>query len=114
VVIQGGQVASFEDRVADIELATVGSEPVDGSVHWLEITGNGVVEDGILFSGFTVTAVSHTTAASPTNTLPTVDTHTGRKFHVLLGSWMSDVFTPESSGNIHVGFCGTSYQPTRF
>lgn len=112
--LQGGQVASYESRVSDIELATVGSEPVDGSVHWLEITGNGVVVDGLLFGGFTVTAVDDTTAASPSNTVPTVETHTGRKFHVLLGSWMDEVFTPEAGGNILVGFCGTAYSPTRF
>ena len=112
--LQGGQVASYESRVDDIELATVGSEPADGSVHWLEVTGNGVVTDGILFGGFTVTSVGDTTASSPSNTVPTADDHTGKKFHLLLGSWMDHKFTPEAAGNLLVGFCGTAYSPSRF
>lgn len=112
--IQGGQVSGYSSVVADIQLAVAGSEPDDGSVCWLEVTGSGVVADGILYGGFTPTAVGATTAAAPQATVPTVESPTGRKFYLLLGTWMSGVFSSAAGGNLYVGFCGHSYSPSRF
>jgi hypothetical protein len=112
--LQGGQVTGWDTPVADIVLGDVGSEPADGSVHWLEVTGDGTKIEGVLYGGFKPTGVDDTTATSPTSTVPTVDSHTGRKFYLLLGSWLNGVFTPYSAGNLTIGFCGSAYSPTRF
>lgn len=112
--IQGGQVTGWDSPVEDIKIGDVGDEPVDGSVHWLEVTGDGVKIEGVLYGGFKPTAVSDTNTTNPTSTVPTVDSHTGRKFYLLLGSWMGGVFTPSSAGNLTIGFCGSAYTPSRF
>lgn len=115
-MLQGGQVmgGSGNETVGDITLAAVGSEPADGTDHWLEITGNGVTDSGILLSGYDVTAATDGSGASiPANTLPTATTATARKVYVLLGTWSGDVFTPAQGGNVGVTFCPGGYTITR-
>lgn len=114
-ILQGGQVATFETPVANIELATVGSEPANGTPLWLKITGDGNVIEGILYGGFTVTSVTNVSTTSPVNTSPTAALSTGRNFHVLLGMWQDDVFQPSVAGHISVDFCpGSGYVISRF
>lgn len=114
--LQGGQVTggTGNEPVADIELGEVESPPSDGDRLWLEVTGNGIKVDGLLYGGFNVTAADTTTAASPSNTIPTAEDHTGKKFHLYLGNWVGGVFQPMSGGHLNVGFCGGAYTPSRF
>jgi hypothetical protein len=102
--LQGGQVAGGEGNevVADIELATVGSEPADGTQKWLEIDGDGEEADGVLLPGFHVTGVTVVSTSSD-NVLPEVGTP-GTYYH-LLGAWNADVFRPAEGGNLNVTFC---------
>jgi hypothetical protein len=102
--LQGGQVAGGEgnEAVADIELATVGSEPADGTQKWLEIDGDGEEADGVLLPGFHVTGVSLVSTSSD-NVLPEVGTP-GTYYH-LLGAWNEEVFRPAEGGNLNVTFC---------
>jgi hypothetical protein len=106
--LQGGQVSGGTGNIAvpDIDLATVGSEPADGTLRWLRITFNGSATDGWLNAGGNVTAVTPQSGTSlPANTLPTAASPSGKHYHLLLGSWSGDVFLPSQPGNIAVGFC---------
>lgn len=102
--LQGGQVTGGEgnETVADIELATVGSEPADGTAKWLKIDGDGEEADGVLLPGFHVTAVT-VQATSAANVLPEVGTP-GTYYH-LLGAWADDAFLPAEGGNLIITFC---------
>ena len=118
-MLQGGQVTagSGSKVIDDIELATVGSEPADGRKVWIEANGNGVVVDGRLFQGFNLDEDATDTdsgTALPDNTLPTVAASSGRKCHVLLGTWTGGRFYPSNIGNIQIGFCPSYYQASRF
>ena len=118
-MLQGGQVTagSGSKVIADIELATVGSEPADGQKVWVEANGDGVVLDGRLFQGYNLDEDATTTDSGtdlPDNTLPTVSLFAGRKCHVLLGQWSGSRFSPSNIGNIQIGFCPSSYQVSRF
>lgn len=112
--LQGGQVTGGDgnENVADIDLGEVGTH-ADGPL-WLEVTGNGIEVDGLLYGGFNVTGAATTTATSPANTIPTVGSSTGKKFHLLLGRWLDGAFTAAAGGNLNVGFCGGAYSPSRF
>lgn len=115
-ILQGGQVSggSGNEVVADITLAAVGSEPADGTKHWIEITGDGVTDSGVLLPGYDVTAATTGSGATlPANTLPTASAATGKKVYVLLGSWSDSVFTPSQGGNVTVSFCPGGYTITR-
>lgn len=115
-MLQGGQVmgGAGNEVLGAITLATVGSEPADGTNHWLEITGDGVTDSGILLAGFDITAATDGSgSAMPANTLPTASTATGRKVYVLLGTWEDEVFSPSQSGNVGVTFCPGGYTISR-
>lgn len=115
--IQGGQVTAgtYNTTVADATIGTVGAEPADGTDVYLEVTGNGVVDSGVLLQGFTGTAASIASAASvPANTLPAYDDSTGKKCHVLLGTWNGGSFAPSGPGHVNVSFCPGAYTVTRF
>lgn len=117
--LQGGQVTAGTGSkvIADIELATIGTEPADGTKVWVEANGDGVVLDGRLFQGYNLDEDATTTDSGtdlPDNTLPTVASSAGRKCHVLLGQWGGDRFAPSNRGNIQIGFCPSSYQVSRF
>lgn len=118
-MLQGGQVTprdSDDSNVDDIAIGTVGSEPADGTLVWLEITGTGVVSNGRLYGGFKVTAVADDDGTlMGADTFPTVASSTGRKCHVLLGGWQGDVFFPATAGSVSVEFCpGAGYRIRRF
>lgn len=102
--LQGGSVIGGEgsEPVTDIELATVGSEPADGTQKWLKIDGDGEEADGILLPGFHVTAVT-VVATGAANVLPEVGSP-GTYYH-LLGTWGDDNFRPTEGGNILITFC---------
>jgi len=112
-MLQGGQVAGGNggnEDVADITIGTVGSEPSDGTHYWLEITGDGEVDAGVLLPGFEVTAVTTGSGSSlPANTLPTAASHTSKKFYLLLGTWNNNEFAPSQIGNVIVGYCPGNY-----
>lgn len=115
--LQGGQVTgSIEGNevINDINLAAVGSEPSNGTRVWIKATGSGNEIDDILYPGFKLTNASVlTNNSTPTNTSPTADSPASKDYHILLGIWNNNRFSPSASGNIQVGFCG-SYQITRF
>lgn len=114
--LQGGTVSgtSGTETVADIQLAEVGDEEADGVHHVLQITGDGVVEDGVILPGFSTTGHSD----NPEETVPDdgemkPDDHTGVKCYIDLGSWQSAVFRPSASGNFMVNYCLGSFKKTR-
>ncbi len=117
-MLQGGQVSggSGNQSVADMDLGTVGSEPADGKMFWVEVTGNGDLREGILYGGFTVTAASSGSGTTlPTGSIPTSTLATGRKFYLLLGTWSGGVFQPSTSGHLMLGYCpGGGYSVSRF
>lgn len=111
-----GQVTGGTGSEAyDVDLCAVGSEPEDGTCVWLEITGDGYVEDGVLLPGFDVTGVTHGSGSSmPDQVPPTVEDDTGAKAYVLLGSWNGGAFTAAACGNVNVTFCPGSFSFSRF
>lgn len=119
--LQGGTVTGGSGTVTVAKIALtqlVGSEiePVATAGHhlWLEITGNGYEEDGLLLPGFDVTAaITATGAAVPANTLPVSGSVSAKKTHVSLGVFTESGFLPASVGNIQVSFCPGSYNTTR-
>jgi hypothetical protein len=115
--LQGGQVAGAQDSseaVPDITLGTVGTEPADGTIHWLEITGSGIVSGGRLQPGFEVTEVDDGGGSTlPPNTSPTAASASAKKYHLRLGVWQGDVFQPDAGGHVAIGYCGNQYRITR-
>lgn len=118
--LQGGQVTGGTGNVvvADITLAVVASEPADGVKQWLEITGNGVTDSGVLLGGFNVTAAVSAVpgqqgATVPNNTLPEYDDATGKKAYLLLGTWSGSQFVAAQGGNVTVSFCPGNFTITR-
>lgn len=107
-MLQGGQVGagSKSEVVKPIELAKVGSEPKDDQLHWLQITGDGLVTTGRLQGTFNMTKVTDAKGATmPPLTLPTKDAPKGRNCYVLLGSWQGKRFQPSQTGYIGITFC---------
>lgn len=114
--IQGGGVTAgtYNTTVADTDIGDVGSEPADGTDVYLEVTGDGYAPSGQLLQGFTGTAASIGSAAAvPANTLPVIGSLTGRKCHLLLGTWNGGVFTASGGGNVSVSFCPGAYTVSR-
>lgn len=117
-MLQGGQVSggAGNESVSDIDLGTVGSEPADGRMFWVQVTGNGDLRGGILYGGFTVTsAVAGSGTSLPTGSVPTVTTAAARKFYLMLGTWSGGAFQPSTSGHLMLGYCpGGGYSVSRF
>lgn len=115
--LQGGQVSGSSGGnvvIPDINLSSTSSTPANGMGLWMRVTGSGNLMNGILYPGFQVTGASTTSSSTaPTNSVPTAQSHTGKNYHVLLGMWQGNQFSPSTAGNIQIGFCG-SYQITRF
>ena len=115
--LQGGQVTagSKSEALAYVFLVKVGSEPDNGHLHWLTITGDGTVVNGRLQGGFNMTSVvsGHGTSL-PAITLPTKASPKGKVYHILLGTWQDKRFAPSQTGNIGISFCPSSgYTATR-
>ena len=104
-----GQVMGGEGNLTpEIDLGAVDDPPEDDRFVWLAISGEGVVEDGVLLPGFEVQdAEVGSGAEMPSNTLPTASSPSGT-VHVLLGEWHDGEFRPVRCGNIQVGFCPPS------
>jgi hypothetical protein len=116
--LQGGTVTGGDgtDTIADIKVIDSGSGPVSavGNHLYVEATGNGVVEDGVLLPGWDLTSASTGTAASvPSDTLPTASSSSGKKCYVDLGVFTSDDFLPAAAGSIRISFCPGSYTVSR-
>jgi len=103
----GGQVTGGAGNVAvpDIELAEGGSEPADGTHHWLVVAFTAYVEDDVLLPGGDVTAVTEGSGSTiPDNIIPTAIDPEGT-LHVSLGSWSQGKFEVAGCGNIQIGHC---------
>lgn len=101
-VVSGGV---GNEVVADIELADVGSEPVDGTHVYLTVSFTAYVEDDVLLPGGDVTAVSSGSGTTlPDNVVPTSVATSGTLI-ISLGQWANGVFTPAGCGNIAVSHC---------
>jgi len=103
----GGTVSGGTGNIAvsDIELAIGGSEPADGTHHWLEISFDAYVEDDVLLPGGDVTAVATDSGATiPDSVIPTVSSPTGT-LYVSLGSWSQGRFEAAGCGNFQIGHC---------
>lgn len=114
--LQGGSVSAGTGNidVPDLDIATAGSEPVDHTLLWLECTGDGIVEDGVLLPGFDLTSVDYDDGlALPSNTLPEADDEEDKVCHLLLGRWLNAAFIPSSPGNIQITACPGSYTASR-
>ena len=91
--------------VPDIELGTVGSEPADGTHHWLQVSFTAYMEDDVLLPGGDVTAVSDGSGSTlPDNTPPTSSNPDGTVY-ISLGSWVEGKFVASACGNIQVSHC---------
>jgi hypothetical protein len=91
--------------VADLTLATVGSEPADGTHHYLQVSYTAYTEDGVLLPGGDVTAVSSGSGTSiPDNVIPTVADPDGT-LYISLGSWVLGKFEVAGCGNFQIGHC---------
>lgn len=101
-VVSGG---TGNIAVADITLATVGSEPADGTYVWLEVDFTAYTEDGVLLPGGDVTAVVADSGTTiPDNVIPTAVDPDGMVV-VTLGLWSQGIFTPSACGNIQINHC---------
>ena len=118
-LLQGGMVTAGSGSHAFLDIAVLEPGPsvgdLAGNFLWLEITGNGVVADGVLLPGFNLTtAATGIGTAVPDNTLPTAAGASGKTCHVLLGQWSETTFHPSGVGNIQISFCPGSYTVTRY
>lgn len=115
--LEGGQVSAgnMSEAVDPIELAKVGSEPKDDELHWLQITGDGVVTNGRLQSSFNLKKVTDGKGTTlPALTLPTKTALKERSVYLLLGSWQGKRFAPAQAGNVTASFCvGQGYTISR-
>jgi hypothetical protein len=103
----GGTVTGGEGNITieDIELATVGSEPADGTHVWLEVAFTATEEDDVLAPGGDVTTATPGSGTTvPDNVLPTVSSLDG-KIYISLGSWAQAIFYPSACGNILISHC---------
>jgi len=114
----GGQVSGGTGNFVqkDIKIYDDEGEPVQssGKNMILGVTGNGYVQDGVLFQGFTATAISIAYVAIPANTLPTATSPSGKRCYINLGVFTETAFIPAGRGNIAVTFCPGAYGVYRF
>lgn len=111
----GGVVSGGEGNVtiADVTLATVGSEPADGTFLWLTISFTANTEDGVLLPGGDVTAATTGSGTTlPDNTTPTAAAPAGT-LYVSLGSWSQGSFNPSACGDVLVSHCPGSLSSSR-
>lgn len=116
--LQGGTVTggSGVDTAANIKVVDSSTGPTHAEGHhmWIEATGDGVTEDGVLLPGFDLSSASIGYGATvPANTLPTAAAATGKKCHVDLGVFTATSFSPSGSGNVEIHFCPGSYTVNR-
>ena len=105
-LVTGQVMGGSGNQTPEIDLGAVDSPPENDQFVWLEITGDGLVEDEVLMPGFTVTdAAVGSGPTMPDNTFPTASQPTAKKVHVLLGEWTDQVFKAVQCGHIQVSFC---------
>jgi hypothetical protein len=118
--LQGGTVkgaAASTRTLAAIKVIDASSGPVATAGHhlWIEATVSGIVADGLLLGGVTVTNATTSTGASvPADTAPTAAAATGKKCYISLGAFTGSGFMPANVGNVQISFCPPStYTVTR-
>lgn len=116
--LQGGTVTGGTgvETAANIKVVDSSTGPTHAEGHhmWIEATGDGVTEDGVLLPGFNLTAATIGYGATvPNNTLPTAAAATGKKCHIDLGVFTETSFSPSGAGNVEVTHCPGSYHVSR-
>ncbi len=115
LMLLGGAVSGGTGNinVADLTLAVIGEEPVNGTHHWLDVSYTAIVEDGVLLPGGDVTAVTDGSGTTiPDNVMPTASSPSGT-FYIPLGNWLNGRFFPSGCGNIQVSHCPGSFTYSR-
>ena len=107
IYLVGGVVSGGTGNIDidDYNLATIGSEPADGTYVWLEVDFTAYVEDGVLLPGGDVTSVITGEGTTlPDNVIPTAAAPDGMLV-VPLGLWSNGSFVASDCGNIQVSHC---------
>lgn len=116
--LQGGTVSAGDGTrtIPKIELIDDMGVLAGAEDHhiWIEVTGDGYAEDGVLLAGYDLTAAIVSIGDPvPDNTLPTFDSTSGKKVHISLGVFTATGFLPAALGNVQISFCPGSYNVSR-
>lgn len=110
IFLQSGSVNGVSVPQADLQVFEVAPPPGywlgDPDEHmYLEISGTGVVEDGVLLPGFDGISVAVVIGGPvPEHVPPTAASAAGTAY-VSLGVFFAESFYPAAIGNINVTFC---------
>ena len=116
--MQGGTVYGGSGSFTIKDIKVMDSKTVSGTlvgkVLWVQVSVNGIAQDGVLLPGCNVTAATCSVTSTvgekvPDNTLPTAKSPEGKKIHIEIGRWNDKNFSPSRQGNINVQFCPGSY-----
>ena len=109
--LQGGTVNGVAVATLDLKVydASTGLwEGVDDDHLFLEVVGEGVITDGVLLPGFTVTTITPTIGAPSEHVPPTIADATGTAY-LSLGVFFSGEFYPAAAGNREIAVCLGSF-----
>ena len=111
LMLLGGAVSGGTGNinVADLTLAVIDEEPVDGTHHWLEVSFTALIVDDVVLPGGDVTAVTDGSGTTiPDNVIPTFSEPNGT-LYILLGNWSNGKFYQSGCGNFAVSYCPGSF-----
>lgn len=105
--LQGGTVNGEDVTTTSLKLYDFGTDTWEGADDeqlYLTVTGTGVVADGVLLPGFTVSSITASIGSPPGDTPPTKDTPSGTAI-LSLGTFFNGGFLPAIAGNRNVAVC---------
>lgn len=107
--INGLDVSYLDLMLFDITLGVDGEwKGNDGDQLYLEVAGNGVVEDDVLLPGFDITSITADIGSPPGHTLPTISSPAGVCI-VPLGTFFRNAFYPDMVGSRSVRYCPDAF-----
>lgn len=116
--LQGGSVTAGDGTESFDKIALTNAAGdllrTPGTYMWVNVTGSGIVADGVLLAGYNLSTATIAYGSSvPSNTLPLATSENGRKCYVNLGFFTATEFLPAGSGNVGISYCPGSYFVSR-
>lgn len=112
--LQGGAVNGEDVTTTSLKLYDLSSDTWEGGDDdqlYLTVSGTGVVADGVLLPGFTVSTITPSIGSPPGDTPPTKDDTAGTAI-LSLGTFFNGGFFPAVAGNRNVAVCIGSFVKT--
>ena len=112
--LQGGTVNGEDVTTTSLKLYDLSSDTWEGGDDdqlYLTVSGTGVVADGVLLPGFTVSTITPSIGSPPGDTPPTKDDTAGTAI-LSLGTFFNGGFFPAVAGNRNVAVCIGSFVKT--